>query len=79
MTPVTIYTTPSCGFCSLAKDFFQIHNVSYVEKDVARDVTARQEMLEKSNQMGVPVIEIGDAIIVGFYREKIAELLGIQE
>ncbi|MEK7556534.1 MAG: glutaredoxin domain-containing protein [Patescibacteria group bacterium] len=79
MTPVTIYTTPSCGFCHLAKEFFQAHSVSYTEKDVARDATAREEMLNKSNQMGVPVIEIGDAIIVGFYREKIAELLGIQE
>lgn len=77
MPSVTIYTTPSCAFCKLAKDFFQQHGVGYAEKDVARDPVARVEMLEKSRQLGVPVIDIDGTIIVGFYRQKIAELLGV--
>lgn len=77
MTPVIIYSTPTCGFCRLAKKFFQEHGVVYIEKDVAADAVARAEMLEKSGQLGVPVIEVGEAIIVGFYEAKLRELLGI--
>lgn len=79
MPAVTIYTTPVCAFCKLAKDFFKMHNVAYTEKDVARDPVARAEMLDKSRQLGVPVIDVDGTIIVGFYRQKLVELLGVQE
>ena len=78
MPNVTIYSTPTCGYCRLAKQFFQEQGVEYVEKDVAADANAREEMLKKTNQMGVPVIEVGDSIVIGFYEPKLRELLGIE-
>ena len=77
MKNVTIYSTPSCHFCHMAKDFFKEKNVTYIEYDVASDVAKRQEMLEKSGQMGVPVIIIENDLIVGFNKPKISSLLGI--
>lgn len=72
---VTIYTTPTCVFCKMAKKFFADMNVSYVEKDVATDAVAREEMLKKSGQMGVPVIDIDGEIVVGFDRAQIEKLI----
>lgn len=72
---VTIYTTPTCHFCHAAKDYFKEKGVEYTEKDVASDLEARQEMLEKSGQMGVPQILIGDELVVGFDQGRIEELL----
>ena len=63
----------------MAKDFFKEKNVEFEDFDVAGDQTKRQEMIEKSGQMGVPVIIIGQNIIVGFNKPKIIELLGITE
>ena len=77
MKNVTIYSTPTCHFCHMAKDFFKEKNVAYTEYDVASNLEKRKEMLEKSNQMGVPVIIIGDDLIVGFNKPKIEQLLGI--
>ena len=74
---VTIYSTPSCHFCHLAKDYFKENNVAYTEYDVASDLSKRKEMVEKSGQMGVPVIIIGTELIVGFDKPKIAQLLGL--
>jgi len=62
----------------MAKDFFKSHEVDFVEHNVAVDEKAREEMLDKSGQMGVPVIVVGDEVIVGFNRERLAELLGIK-
>ena len=78
MKPVTIYSTPSCHFCHMAKEFFKEKNVPYTEHDVASDVEQRKMMIEKSGQMGVPVIIIGNDLIVGFNKPKIVELLGIK-
>ena len=75
MKDVIIYSTPSCHFCHMAKDYFKENEVAYTEHDVAEDAQKRAEMVEKTGQMGVPVIEIGDEIVVGFNEEKIAELL----
>jgi glutaredoxin len=61
----------------MAKAFFKQNNIAYTEHDVASDVAKRQEMLEKSGQMGVPVIIIDNEIIVGFNQPKITQLLGI--
>ena len=72
---VTIYSTPTCHFCHAAKDFFTDKGVEYTEKDVSTDLEARQEMLDKSGQMGVPQILIGEELIVGFDQGKIEELL----
>lgn len=77
MKPVFIYTTETCGYCRLAKEFFQKNNIQYTEYDVGRDLEKRQEMIEKSGQMGVPVIMVGDDIVVGFNKPRLAELLGI--
>lgn len=74
---VTIYSTPTCHFCHMAKDFFNEKGVSYTEYDVARDLEKRQEMIQKSGQMGVPVICVGDELIIGFDKERLASSLGI--
>ena len=77
MHNVIIYSTPSCHFCHMAKDFFKANNVAYTEYDVASNLDKRKEMVEKSGQMGVPVIIIDDQITVGFDKSKIASALGI--
>lgn len=74
---VTIYSTPSCHFCHAAKDFFTANQVAFTDLNVAEDLTKRQEMIEKSGQMGVPVITIDDQIVVGFNEPKLRELLAI--
>ena len=74
---VTIYSTPTCHFCLVAKDFLKENNIAYTEYNVAQDLDRRQEMIEKSGQMGVPVIVVNGEIIVGFDQEKLAMLLGI--
>ena len=73
-----IYSTPTCVYCRSAKDFFKEKNISYVEYDVAADTAKRTEMIEKSGQMGVPVIEVGENVLIGFDKETLAELLGIK-
>ncbi|MBP6856375.1 MAG: glutaredoxin family protein [Candidatus Pacebacteria bacterium] len=79
MKNVTIYSTPTCHFCGLAKDFFKAHNVAYQEFNVGSDLAKRAEMIEKSGQMGVPVIVINDEVIVGFNEPKISEALELQK
>ena len=74
---VTIYSTPVCHFCHLAKDFFKENNVEFTEHDVATDTEKRAEMIEMTGQMGVPVIRIDDDIIIGYDEAKIKELLGL--
>lgn len=78
MSKVTIYSTPSCVFCKMAKAFFKDKSVTYEEKDVAVDQEAREEMISKSGQLGVPVIDIDGDIVVGFDKAKLSELLHIQ-
>ena len=75
--PVTIYSTPTCHFCSLAKEFFTENQVPYTEHNVAADMEKRQEMIDKSGQMGVPVIFVGDEMIIGFDKERIAQAVGV--
>lgn len=78
MKKVTIYSTPTCHFCAMAKDYFKANNVPYEEFNVASDTDKRKEMMEKSGQLGVPVILIEDSVVVGFNRPKLAELLTIK-
>ncbi len=74
---VVIYSTPTCHFCKLAKAFLDENNVEYTNYDVEEDKDKAKEMVEKSGQMGVPVIFIGDDMIVGFDEARIRELLAL--
>ena len=74
---VKIYSTPSCHFCHMAKDYFKENNVAYTDYDVASDPEKRKELIEKSGQMGVPVIFIGNDMVIGFNKPKVSQLLGL--
>jgi glutaredoxin 3 len=74
---VTIYSTPVCHFCHMAKDFFAENNIAFTEHDVASDLDKRAEMVDMTGQMGVPVILIGDDVVIGFDEGKVKELLGV--
>ena len=74
---VTIYSTPTCHFCQMTKDFLKEKGIGYTEFDVAHDLAKRQEMIQKSGQMGVPVIFVGDEMIIGFDQERLVSSLGI--
>lgn len=78
MKKVTIYSTPTCTYCTMAKNFFKSNDVAYEEYDVATDMEKRVEMIEKSGQMGVPVITVDDEVIVGFDEGRLAETLGVK-
>lgn len=77
MSKVTIYTTPTCHFCDMAKKFFKENNVKYESVDVTKDPMKAQEMIEKSGQMGVPVIDVDGEIVIGFMKERLKKLLKI--
>lgn len=84
MKTTTIYTTPTCGFCAMTKQYFRANQVPYAEKDVSRDAAMAQEMIDKSGQMGVPVTIIADeagkeTLIIGFDRSRLAAALGLSE
>ncbi|MDP3015155.1 MAG: glutaredoxin domain-containing protein [bacterium] len=72
---IKIYTTQICPYCVMAKEYFKEKNICYEEYDVAADEKASEEMIAKSQQMGVPVIDINGAIIVGFNRPEIDKAL----
>lgn len=72
---VTVYSTTWCGFCHMAKAYFDKLGVKYKDVDVEHDMAAAKEALEKSGQMGVPVIDIDGEVVVGFNRPKIDEIL----
>lgn len=74
---VLIYSTPTCGFCNMAKDFFKEHGIEYTEIDVSADEKQAEEMVKKSGQMGVPQIYIDEKLFVGFDKDGIAKELGI--
>ncbi|MFH1180826.1 MAG: glutaredoxin domain-containing protein [bacterium] len=76
---VKVYSTPSCVYCQSLKNFLKEKNIAYEEIDVSVNEQAADEMVKKSGQMGVPVMEIDGQIIVGFDRARITELLKIKE
>lgn len=78
MPKIRIYTTPTCPYCTALKNFLKEHNIEFEEVDVSVDDQARKEMIQKTNQLGVPVVEIGDEFVVGFEKEKISKLLNIR-
>lgn len=75
---VKIYSTPSCVYCKMAKAFFNEHNVKYQDFNVQEDLNAQHEMIAKSQQLGVPVIDVDGEIYVGFDRSALAHALNIQ-
>jgi len=75
---VIVYSTPTCGYCTVAKDWLKENNIEYKEFDVAMDEEKRNELIKKTGQMAVPVIEVGEDIVIGFDKKKLSELLGIK-
>lgn len=74
---VKIYSTPTCPYCKMTKQFLQENNIQFTDINVADDQAAAEEMVERSGQMGVPVLDIEGEIIVGFDKGKIKKALGI--
>jgi len=77
MKNVTIYSTPTCHFCQAAKEFFKKHSIEFTNYDVSTDAAKRDEMIQKSGQMGVPVIFVDNEMITGFDEGKLKSLLGV--
>lgn len=82
MAEITIYSTPSCGYCVLAKDFLKERGVAFTDIDVSVDRQKAQEMVDKTGQMGVPVIVINkdkkEHVIVGFDQAELMHILGLE-
>lgn len=74
---VEIYSTDTCHFCHMAKDWLTEKNIKFVDYNVGVDAEKRQEMVEMTGQMGVPVIKVGDEVMVGFNPDQMAKMLGI--
>ncbi len=74
---IKIYSTPSCQYCKMAKEFLTSHNVAYEDINVAADPVAREDMVNKSGQLGVPVFDIDGQIIVGYNQQLIMKVAGI--
>ena len=72
---VTIYSTSTCPYCVMAKEYFEKQGVAFVEKNVQTDHDAAKEMVEKTHQLGVPVIDVNGTVIIGFDRESIDKAL----
>ncbi|MBF8280536.1 MAG: NrdH-redoxin [Candidatus Magasanikbacteria bacterium] len=75
MKKIIIYSTPACPYCKMAKAYFQKQNIAYTDYDVSAEADKAKEMVKKSGQMGVPVIDVGGKIIIGFEQKQIEEAL----
>ena len=73
---VKVYSTATCPYCKMAKTLLDEKGIAYDDLDVAGDAAARDEMLKKSGQMGVPVIDFDGEIIIGFDKERLTGLIG---
>ncbi len=75
---IEIYSTETCHYCHMAKDFFNAHNIAFTDHNVGKDPQKLTEMREKSGQLGVPVIVIdNEEVIVGFDQRRLASILGV--
>ncbi|NMB34412.1 MAG: glutaredoxin family protein [Clostridium sp.] len=72
---IKVYSTPTCPYCTMVKQYLDSKKVEYKEYDVSKDREAAAEMVEKSGQRGVPVVEIGEDIVIGFDKKKIDSLI----
>lgn len=79
MPKITVYSTPTCPYCHMVKDYLKKNNFAFEDVDVSVDEKRAQEMIDKSGQMGVPVVDIDGKIIVGFNRAEIDKVLGIKK
>ena len=79
MKKVRVFSSNFCPYCVTLKNFLKEHNILFEEIDVIENQEAQEEMIEKSGQMGLPVVEIDGQIVVGFDKEKISKLLNIKE
>ncbi|XOB41424.1 MAG: glutaredoxin family protein [Candidatus Nealsonbacteria bacterium] len=79
MAKVRVFSTKVCPYCVVLKQFLNDNKIEFEDLDVSKNEEARKEMIEKTGQMGVPVIEINDQFVIGFDKKKISELLGIKE
>lgn len=77
MKNVTIYSTPTCHFCHAAKEFFKANNIPFTDHDVSGDPQKAKEMMDRSGQMGVPVIFIDSEMVIGFDEGRLRSLLNI--
>jgi len=75
---VIVFSTPSCTYCNAVKKYFREKNIRFKDVDVSRDPVAARDMVRKSGQMGVPQIDIGGKLVIGFDRPKIDKYLGIK-
>ncbi len=75
---VIVFSTPTCSFCNMAKKYFRERGIRFKDVDVSRDAAAARDMLRRSGQSGVPVIDINGKIVVGFDRPKIDKYLGLK-
>ena len=78
MKNVTIYSTPTCHFCHAAKEFFKENGIAFTDYNVSEDSARRDEMIQKSGQMGVPVILVDNEMVTGFDEPKLRKLLEIK-
>ena len=78
MAEVKVYSTPTCPYCKLAKTYLTENQIAFEDIDVTTSQTLVQEMIKRTGQMGVPVIDIDGRLIIGFDRKKIAQLLGLK-
>jgi len=78
MPSIKVFSTEFCPYCVALKEFLKENNIEFEAVDVTEDLKAQEEMIEKSGQMGVPVVDIDGEIIIGFDREKISQILGIK-
>ena len=76
---VKLYVTPACPYCFTLKEYFKEHNIDFEEVDVSQNEKARDDIIERSGQIGTPIIEVDGQIVVGFDKEKINQLLKIKE
>lgn len=72
---VIVYSTPTCGYCKLAKEYLKKNNVPFTDYNVAQDMAKAQEMVRKSGQMGVPVLDVNGQVIIGFNKPAIDKAL----
>ena len=72
---VTVYSTPTCPYCTQVKEYLKSKSIAFNEHNVAADLEARNAMVQKSGQLGVPVVEVDGQVVVGFNRKRLEELL----